>query len=129
MAFFLMMTLPFRFHDVRYVCERDPMKLSDLHIDTHRLAGICRRYGVARLEAFGSFVSGEAEKDSDLDILVTFEPGAAIGLEFVAIQQEFEALFARHVDLLTRQSVERSPNKYFRRFALHRTEVLYEHAA
>jgi hypothetical protein len=107
----------------------NPMKLSDLQIDADRLADICRRYHVARLEAFGSFVSGDAEKDSDLDILVTFEPGAAIGLEFVAIQQEFEALFARHVDLLTRQSVERSPNKYFRRFALHRTEVLYEHAA
>ena len=87
------------------------------------------RYQVARLEAFGSFVSGEAQPDSDLDILVTFEPGAAIGLEFVALQQEFEALFCRRVDLLTRQSVESSPNKYFRRFALNRTEVLYEHAA
>jgi hypothetical protein len=107
----------------------DPMKLSDLQIDADRLADICRRYHVARLEAFGSFVSGDAEEGSDLDILVTFEPGAAVGLEFVAIQQEFETLFARHVDLLTRQSVEGSPNKYFRRFALHRTEVLYEHAA
>jgi hypothetical protein len=105
------------------------MKLSDLQIDTDRVADVCRRYKVSRLEAFGSFVSGDAEKDSDLDFLVTFEPGAAIGLEFVSLQQELETLFARHVDLLTRHSVERSPNKYFRRFALSRTEVLYEHAA
>jgi hypothetical protein len=105
------------------------MELSDLHIDADRLIGICRRYQVGRLEAFGSFVSGEAGADSDLDILVTFEPGATIGLEFVALQKEFEALFGRPVDLLTRQSVEQSPNKYFRRFALRRTQVLYDRAA
>ena len=105
------------------------MRLRDLKIDADRLADICRRFHVARLEAFGSFVSGEAQEPSDLDILVTFEPDASIGLEFVALQQEFEALFARHVDLLTRESVERSANKYFRRFALRHTEVLYEHAA
>jgi predicted nucleotidyltransferase len=105
------------------------VRLTDLKIDAGRLADICRRYHVARLEAFGSFVSGEAQEQSDLDILVTFEPGQSIGLEFVALQQEFEALFSRRVDLLTRQSVERSANKYFRRFALHRTEVLYECAA
>lgn len=104
------------------------MKLTDLKMDLDRLAGICRRYRVARLEAFGSFVSGEAHEQSDLDILVTFEPGAAIGLEFVSLQQELQSLFSRPVDLLTRQSVERSANKYFRRFAL-RTEVLYERAA
>jgi hypothetical protein len=105
------------------------MRLSDLHIDGDRLAEICRRYHVERLEAFGSFVSGEAEADSDVDILVTFEPGATIGLEFVAFQQDLEELFGRPVDLLTRKSVERSANKYFRRFALRRTQVLYERAA
>ena len=46
-----------------------------------------------------------------------------------ALQDEFESLFGRPVDLLTRQSVERSPNKYFRHYALARTELLYERAA
>lgn len=105
------------------------MELSDLHIDANQLASICRHYQVVRLEAFGSFVSGEARADSDLDFLVTLALSATIGLEFVALQKEFEALFGRPVDLLTRQSVERSPNKYFRRFALQRTQVLYDRAA
>ena len=102
------------------------MLLADLHIDQERLAECCRRYGVARLETFGSFVTGDASPESDLDLLVTFEPGATIGLEFVALQQELEEIIGRPVDLLTRESVERSPNKYFRRFALRRTEPLYE---
>jgi len=105
------------------------MQLSDLHIDAAGLAGICRRYHVERLEAFGSFASGQAEAGSDLDMLVTFEPGAAVGLEFVALQQELSECLGRAVDLLTRASVERSPNKYFRHYALRHTQVLYERAA
>lgn len=104
------------------------MTLSDLHIDRDRLAELCRRYGIARLEVMGSFASGDAGPESDLDVLVTFKPSARIGLEFVELQQELEALFGRPVDLLTRASVEGSPNKYFRRYALRSTELLYEPA-
>jgi predicted nucleotidyltransferase len=102
------------------------MFVDDLHIDRGRLAAICAKYGVVKLEVFGSFVRGDAQSGSDLDILVTFEPGAQDGLEIVALQQEMELLFGRSVDLLTRSSVEHSPNKYFRRFATKRTEPIYE---
>lgn len=102
------------------------MRVEHLQIDTQRLADLCERFHVARLEAFGSFAAGSAAEDSDLDALVTFRPDAAIGLEIVALQQSLEELFGRPVDLLTRDSVERSPNKYFRHFALRSTEPLYE---
>jgi len=59
-------------------------------------------------------------------LLVTFEPDANVGLAFVSLQQELQEILGRRVDLLTRASVERSSNKYFRRFALSRTEPLYE---
>jgi len=101
------------------------MRLADLQIDRDRLASVCQRYCVARLEVFGSLVSGDAAANSDLDMLVTFEPDARVGLEFVALQQEIETVVGRPVDLLTRESVERSPNKHFRRFALRQTEPLY----
>jgi len=104
------------------------MALSDIRIDREQLAKLCRRYGVARLEVMGSFARGEEGPDSDLDILVTFKPGVRIGLEFVALQDELEDLTGRPVDLLTRSSVEHSPNKYFRRYALRQTEPLYEAA-
>lgn len=102
------------------------MLVADLQIDHERLAECCRRYGVARLETFGSFATGDAGPESDLDLLVTFKPDSRIGLEFVSLQQELEEILGRPVDLLTRASVERSPNKYFRRFALRHTEPLYE---
>ena len=102
------------------------MLVADLHIDRRRLDDCCRRFGVRRLETFGSFATGDAGAQSDLDVLVAFESGAGSGLDFVALTQELESLVGRRVDLLTRDSVERSPNKYFRRFALRRTELLYE---
>lgn len=102
------------------------MRAADLNIDSKRLAELCREYAVSRLEIFGSFGRGDAAPGSDMDLLVTFEPGAKIGLEIVALQQALEKLFGRPVDLLTRESVERSPNKYFKRYALRKTEPLYE---
>lgn len=104
------------------------MKAIDLGIDQERLDDLCRRYGVAKLEAFGSVAAGTVTKESDVDLLVTFRPGVRDGLDFVALSRELEDLLGRPVDLLTRCSVERSPNKYFRRFALRRTESLYERA-
>lgn len=104
------------------------MLADELQVDRERLAEVCEGHGVERLEVFGSFGRGDAEASSDLDILVTFRPGAHGGLAFVALHQELESLFGRRVDLLTRRSVERSPNKYFRRFALRRTEPIYERA-
>lgn len=104
------------------------MRTADLQIDHERLADLCRRFGVARLEVFGSFASGDADESSDVDLLVTLTPGAAQGLALVEFHHALEDLLGRSVDLLTRESVERSANKYFRRFALRSTEPLYEAA-
>ena len=102
------------------------MVINDLHIDRAKLEAVCRRYRVERLEVMGSFARGDASPESDIDVLVTFQRDARVGLEFVRLKEELEAVFGRRVDLLSRASVERSPNKYFRRFALQRTEPIYE---
>jgi len=104
------------------------MGLRGLQVAPEGLEKLCRRYRIARLEVFGSFARGDAEPDSDLDVLVTFEGGVRIGLGFIALKQDLERLVGRPVDLLTRTSVERSPNKYFRRYVLEHTERLYESA-
>ena len=104
------------------------MALSTLQIGSKRRAGLCRRYGVSRLGVMGRFARGDAGPKIDLDILVPFKPNARIGLEFVALKQELEALTGCQVDLLTRALVERSPNKYFRHYTLRQTETLCEPA-
>lgn len=50
--------------------------MEDLRIDASRLAELCRRYGIARLEVFGSVARGEQHPDSDVDLLYTLEGGA-----------------------------------------------------
>ena len=48
-------------------------------VDAERIAEICRRYGVARLDVFGSVSRGEAAPDSDVDVLYELAPGARLG--------------------------------------------------
>ncbi len=97
----------------------------DIDVDHNRLVEMCRRYHVAKLELFGSRVRGSACPDSDVDLLVTFEPGMAIGLEFFGLGMELEDLLHHRVDLLTRPRVERDPNPIFRDSVLGSVEVLY----
>ena len=94
-------------------------------VDDHRLAEICRRYRVAKLELFGSRARGEGRPDSDIDLLVSFEEGYTPGLEFVSLADELESCLGHKVDLLTRSSIENSANPYRRRSILSITEPVY----
>ena len=75
-----------------------------------RLAAFCRSYGIASLAVFGSVLRDDFRHDSDVDLLVEFQPGGTPGLRFATITDELEALFGRPVDLLSRAAVERNRN-------------------
>jgi uncharacterized protein len=80
-------------------------------LDEASLATFCDRWRVAALELFGSVVRDDFRADSDIDVLVTFQPDANWGLlDHAAMEDELAALFGRPVDLLTRRAVERSAN-------------------
>ena len=70
-------------------------------VDRDVLATFCRRHGIRRLALFGSVLHGDVRPDSDLDVLVEFEPGRTPGLRFIAIQDELSQLLGRPVDLNT----------------------------
>ena len=74
---------------------------SQLVIDEARLAEVYRRHHIRRLAFFGSVLSDRWRPDSDVDVLVEFEPGHTPGLAFFDIQDELSALFGREVDLET----------------------------
>jgi predicted nucleotidyltransferase len=71
-------------------------------LDQDRLAELCRRHGISRLALFGSAARGQLEAESDLDLLVEFIPGRRVGLRFITVQDELQALLGRKVDLNTR---------------------------
>jgi predicted nucleotidyltransferase len=89
-------------------------------ITQHRdeIAALCRRYGVRRLEVFGSAARGVDfdPAKSDADFLVDFEPGDGINplRQFFGLAEDLEALLGRRVDLTERKAVETSRN-YIRR--------------
>jgi len=95
-------------------------------LDDGALAGFCQRHHIRRLALFGSALRpADFRPDSDLDVLVEFEPGHVPGFAFVALQDELSALLGRRVDLHTPASL--SP--HFRDAVLGEAEVLYAGAA
>ncbi len=93
--------------------------------DHAALAALCQRWGIARLECFGSVLRDDFRPDSDIDLLVTFAPGVQPGFEFFDLKDELERLFGRRVDLLSRKAVEASRNPYRRRGILLGAETLH----
>jgi len=85
-------------------------------LETHRaeLAELCARFGVERLEVFGSAVRPEDfGEDSDIDFIVLFgETSMGLVKQYFGFKEALEALFGREVDLLQDEAIE---NPYFRR--------------
>jgi len=72
-----------------------------LRLPLPAIGSLCRRYRVRELSVFGSAVRGEVAADSDLDVLVDFEPDAQIGfLALARMQRELAELVGRPVDLV-----------------------------
>jgi len=96
-------------------------------IDQDRLKEICSRYKVRELSLFGSSVAGAAGPDSDVDLLVDFEPEAALSLfDMVELREEFKELFGgREVDLVSKDALLKHHNTIRRRSILDHTEMLY----
>lgn len=76
-----------------------------LEIDAKRLREVCQRYGIIRLEIFGSMARGTNDPDSDVDLLYTLAPGARLGWEIEELTSELEAVLGRRVDLVSRRAL------------------------
>ncbi len=70
--------------------------------DMQRLHEVCQRYGVIRLEIFGSSARGTAGPDSDIDLLYTLAPGTRLGWEIEDLVAELQDVLGRPVDLVSR---------------------------
>lgn len=86
-----------------------------------QIGRFCRRHRIRKLALFGSVLRDDFREDSDIDILVEFEPGVSIGLRFFAIERELSELLGRKVDLNTPAFL----GKYIRDEVLAEAEALY----
>jgi len=95
-----------------------------LDVDRGEVAEFCRRHHIRRLALFGSVLGEGFGPDSDVDVLVDFEPGHVPGLISLAgLEIELSEVFGgRKVDLRTPEDLSR----YFRDEVVEQAEVLYE---
>ncbi len=76
-----------------------------LTVDSEWLAEVCRRYGVARLDVFGSASRGEITPDSDIDVLYELAPGSRLGWHIEDLADELSQVLGRRVDLVSRNAL------------------------
>lgn len=90
-------------------------------IPLDRITDLCRRHHIRRLALFGSILREDFRADSDVDVLVEFEPGRTPGFGFFGIQQELSDMLGRNVDLNTPGFL----SDYFREEVLREAEPIY----
>jgi len=95
-----------------------------VEIPMDRIEAFCRRNRIRRLALFGSILRDDFRPESDVDVLVEFEPDARTGFAFFGMQDELSEILGRKVDLSTPGFL----SKYFRDEVLHEAEVLYDAA-
>jgi len=100
------------------------MTFHGIRIPRDRLEAFCRNNGIRRLALFGSILHDDFRMESDIDVLVEFQPGVRVGLAFIRMQDELSEILGRKVDLNTPASL----SSYFRDEVLHEAETLYDAA-
>ena len=96
---------------------------AQITIDRERIAVFCRQHHIRRLSIFGSALRKDFGPDSDIDVLVEFDPAHVPGLFGIArMERELSAIFeSRKVDIRTPEDLSR----YFREDVLAEAEVQY----
>jgi predicted nucleotidyltransferase len=87
-----------------------------------QIAQFCQQHHIRQLALFGSILRDDFTPQSDIDILVQFEPGHTPGFAFIDLQDQLSELLGRTVDLNTPQDLSR----YFRDQVMAEAEVIYD---
>lgn len=95
---------------------------SPFEIDQAAIKAICLRYGVQKLSLFGSAIHGDFGPDSDVDLLVEFQPDQQVGyFRLTELQLALEDVIGRKVDLRTPGELSR----YFREQVMQEAVIQY----
>src|ERR1700690_4248306 len=80
------------------------------NLETHK--DIIKKFGIKRIGIFGSVARNEERPDSDIDLLLDFEPGEKTYRNFYNSSSFLESLFSRPIDVTTPQAINSRLNKY-----------------
>lgn len=105
--------------------DEDVIRIDDaLTVPRSALHALARRRHIRHIAVFGSAARGERRADSDIDLLVEFEPGRSPSLgTMVELQDELSALFGGHAVEVATPSILNNP--YRRRAIEHEARELY----
>lgn len=99
---------------------------TQIDIPQEQVAAFCRRWQIKELALFGSVLRDDFRPDSDIDVLVQFDPQAHHTLlDMVRMQSELRRIFGRDIDLVERTAVEQSRNYIRRKAILQSAEVIH----
>jgi len=93
-----------------------------IHFDKKRVGEFCRLNHIRRLSLFGSVIRDDFRPESDVDVLVEFEPEAKVGFfRMAGMESDLSQIFGRKVDMRTPLELSR----YFRADVMKSAEVQY----
>lgn len=96
---------------------------SSVHLEPGAIEEFCRKWRVRELSIFGSALREDFGPESDLDFLVSFEPGTPLDIvDLLDMKEELEQRFGRPVDLIEKEALR---NPWRRREILGTREVIY----
>ena len=95
-----------------------------IQIPQDLIAQFCQRNHIRRMSLFGSVIRDDFTPQSDVDVLVEFQPGRTPGLEFFNMERTLSEIMGRKVDLNT----EGWLSSYFRQEVLDEAEEIYVEA-
>lgn len=94
-----------------------------ISIDQERIIGFCRRWKIRELSLFGSVLRDDFRPDSDVDVLVSFEPDTPWSLwDFIDMRDELCEMLDRNVDLIEKSALR---NPFRRHEILTTRQVVY----
>ncbi|MCK4342560.1 MAG: nucleotidyltransferase family protein [Phycisphaerae bacterium] len=84
------------------------MRPQSLEMPKGRLADFCRRHHIRKLALFGSVLRDDFRPDSDVDVLIQFEPGYVVGFDIMDVEEELSQLLGGHkIDLVNEKYLNR----------------------
>lgn len=106
------------------------MKNLQINFPLEKIKKFCKTWKVKEFSLFGSVLRDDFDPvTSDIDILIEFFPDAKWGWDIVNMHEELALIFNRKVDVLSKDSVERSRNPIRKKAILDSYEVIYEQVA